>query len=193
MLTYTINKIMKTFEIAVFLTVGVILTRDLIITPLLIVLLLFTNDFVTMSITTDHVSYSREPDRWHVSKLMLTGGILASLILILSFALFFVGLDVLGLPLPELQTLVFVMLVATGQGNVYLIRERDHFWKSAPSRWMVLSSIADLIVVGVMAVSGILMARVGAVSLVALIVIVVLYLLLMDQLKVVLFRRMKIH
>lgn len=49
MLTYTLNKIVKTIEIAFLLSAGVVLTRSLIITPLLIVLHLFTNDFVTMS------------------------------------------------------------------------------------------------------------------------------------------------
>src|SRR5579863_7411603 len=62
MMTYTLNKIIKTVEIAFFLSVGVMLTRSFIITPLLIVLLLFTNDFVTMSIATDTVSYSQQPD-----------------------------------------------------------------------------------------------------------------------------------
>ena len=80
MLTYTINKIMKTLEIAVFLTIGVIMTHTFVITPLLIVLLLFTNDFVTMSIATDHVAYSQRPDRWNVRTLMLTGGVLAALV-----------------------------------------------------------------------------------------------------------------
>jgi H+-transporting ATPase len=64
MLTYTLNKIIKTVEIGLFLSIGVLLTRTFIITPLLIVMLLFTNDFVTMSIATDHVSASPMPDRW---------------------------------------------------------------------------------------------------------------------------------
>ncbi|MHB8258058.1 MAG: plasma-membrane proton-efflux P-type ATPase [Acidiferrobacterales bacterium] len=84
MLTYTLNKIIKTIEIAVFLSVGVMLTGTFIITPLLIVLLLFTNDFVTMSIATDQVSFSRQPDRWNIRTLVLTGGIMAGLVLILS-------------------------------------------------------------------------------------------------------------
>ena len=61
MLTYTLNKIIKTIEIGVFLTLGVMLTRSFVITPFLIVLLLFTNDFVTMSIATDNVSASPTP------------------------------------------------------------------------------------------------------------------------------------
>src|SRR5512135_248630 len=161
MLTYTLNKIVKTIEIAIYLSLGMILTGTFVITPLLIVLLLFTNDFVTMSIATDHVSYSSKPDRWRIRTLVLTGGALAGLILVLSFAVFFAARDLLLLPLAQLQTLVFLMLVFTGQGNVYLVRERRHFWNSRPSGWLMLSSCADIAVVSLMATKGILMAAVS--------------------------------
>ena len=193
MLTYTINKIMKTLEIAVFLSVGVILTGAFVITPLLIVLLLFTNDFVTMSIATDRVSYSRTPDHWDVKSLMLTGGALAALVLLLSFAVFFVGRDQLGLPLPQLQTLVFVMLVATGQGNVYLVRERGRLWRSRPSTWLIVSSIADLVIVVFMATTGVLMTPVAPALIATLLAAVAGYLLILDQFKILIFRRFLIR
>ena len=116
MLTYTLNRIIKTVEVGLFLSIGVILTRTFIITPLLIVMLLFTNDFVTMSLATDHVSASPSPDRWRIRTLMVTLMIFGGLILLLSFGLFFYGRDLLALPLPQLQTLVFVTLVFTGPG-----------------------------------------------------------------------------
>lgn len=190
MLTYTINKIMKTLEIAVFLSVGVILTGQFVITPLLIVMLLFTNDFVTMTIATDRVVPSPRPDRWDVRGLMTTGAALAAGVLVLSFSVFFAGRDWLGLPLAQLQTLVFVMLVATGQGNVYLVRERGPFWRSAPSRWLLASSIADLAVVVTMATAGVLMAPVPLSLLLALLAVVACYLLLLDRVKLWLFARL---
>ncbi len=144
MLTYTLNKIIKTIEIGLFVSVGIIVTRSLVITPLLMVLLLFTNDFVTMSIATDNVSPSPKPDRWDIRTLMLTAGSLAALILLFSFTVFFTARDFLRFPLAQLQTLVFVMLVFSGQGVVYLIRERGHFWHSRPSRFLLLSSGIDL-------------------------------------------------
>jgi H+-transporting ATPase len=193
MLTYTINKIMKTLEIALFLSIGVMLTGTFVISPLLIVLLLFTNDFVTMSIATDHVSYARAPDRWDVKMLMATGGALAMLMLLLSFTVFFVGRDAVGLPLPQLQTLVFIMLVATGQGNIYLIRERDHFWRSRLSMWLVGSSIADLAVVTTMAATGALMVPVPPALIAALLAAVAAYMLVLDQCKVLIFRRFRIR
>ena len=192
MLTYTINKIMKTLEIAVFLTIGVIITHAFAITPLLIVILLFTNDFVMMSIATDHVGFSQCPDRWNVRTLMLIGSLLAALVLILSFSVFFVGRDMLGLKLPELQTLVFVMLVATGQGNVYLVRERGPFWQSRPSRWLIASSVTDLAIVIAMATMGVLMTPVGLTLIGPLLLVVGLYLFILDQLKVRIFRHMRI-
>jgi H+-transporting ATPase len=193
MLTYTINKIMKTLEIAVFLSIGVMLTRTFVITPLLIVLLLFTNDFVTMSVATDRVSYSQTPDRWNIKCLTATGSALAALMLLLSFTVFFIGRNLLGLPLPQLQTLVFVMLVATGQGNVYLIREREHFWRSRPGSWPVASSVADLAVVALMATRGVLMAPVSPLLIVGLLASVGIYLVILDQFKVLIFRHFNIH
>jgi H+-transporting ATPase len=188
MLTYTMNKIIKTLEIAIFLSVGVMLTGVFVITPLLIVLLLFTNDFVTMSIATDHVSFSRKPERWNIPNLMLTSGILAGLVLILSFAVFFTGRDWLHLPLNQLQTLIFVMLVFTGQGNVYLVRERRHFWKSVPSRSLLLASLLDIIVVGILSTEGIFMAAIPLWLVSGLMALVLVYLIAVDFIKMRVFK-----
>jgi H+-transporting ATPase len=187
MLTYTLNKIIKTIEIGFFVTLGVMLTREFIITPSLIVLLLFTNDFVTMSIATDHVSFSSTPDRWHIGSLMTAGVVLGSLILVLSMGLF--GIRILHLSLSEIQTLVFVTLVFTGQGVIYLIRERDHFWRSAPSRWMIVASLADLTIVGTLATQGILMSSLPPIIVGLVGISCVLYLIALDFLKVAILRR----
>jgi H+-transporting ATPase len=188
MLTYTLNKIIKTLEIAIFMSVGVMLTGVFVITPLLIVLLLFTNDFVTMSIATDRVAFSRKPERWRVGTLMLTATPLAALILVLSFSVFFAGRDWLQLPLPQLQTLIFVMLVFTGLGNVYLVRERRHFWHSRPGKWLLLASVLDLIIVIIMASQGILMAAISPVLIGGLLAVAMAYLVMMDFLKIRIFR-----
>jgi H+-transporting ATPase len=188
MLTYTLNKIIKTLEIGIFLSVGVMLTGTFVVTPLLVVLLLFTNDFVTMSIATDRVSFSAQPDRWNMRTLMLTASALAGLVLILSFTVFFAGRDALHLPLRQLQTLMFLMLVFTGQGVVYLVRERNRFWNSVPSRWLILSSLADLITVSILATQGILMASIPWSLVGSLLGVVSLYLLVIDGAKVNIFR-----
>ncbi len=189
MLTYTLNKIVKTVQIALFLTIGVILTHEFIITPLLIVFLLFANDFMTMSIATDNVSFSLKPDRWNIRILMLLGMMLGGLLLVLSFGLFYYGRNILGLPLPQLQTLVFIMLVFTGQGMIYLIRERSHFWDSAPSKWMLLGSLFDIILVSFFAIKGILMAPLPITVVGIALLASVIYLIGLDFIKVPMFRK----
>jgi H+-transporting ATPase len=184
MLTYTLNKIVKTIEIALLLSLGLIFTGTFVTTPVLIVLLLFTNDFVTMSLATDRVSYSRMPDRWHIRSLILTALPLAILILALSFGLFLWSRDVLRLSEPQLQTLIFVLLVFSGQGTVYLVRERRHCWASRPSGWLLANSLLDILVVSTLAAGGIFMEPLPLSLILEVLGLVVLYLLVLDFLKV---------
>jgi H+-transporting ATPase len=188
MLTYTLNKIVKTLEIAIFLGVGVIATGAFVITPLLMVLLLFTNDFVTMAIATDNAPASARPTRWNVRTLVLTAGALAGAVLLLSFTVLLVARNVLHLPLGELQTLVFLMLVFSGQGVVYLVREHGHFWASRPSRWLVAASVADIAAVSGLAIGGIFMTAIAPTLVIGLLAIVAAYLALVDLVKVRVFR-----
>jgi len=190
MLTYTLNKIIKTFQIGLFLTFGLLLTGVLVTRPRLILLLLFANDFVTMALATDRVSFSRKPDRWNIRSLVISALVLASAWLVFSFAVLLLGRDGLELGLPQLQTLLFVMLVFSGQANVYLVRERSHFWRSPPSRWLVFSTIVDILVVSLLASQGILMAGISITLILSLLLLTVLYMIALDFLKVTVFRHL---
>jgi H+-transporting ATPase len=193
MLTYTLNKIIKTFQVALFLSLGLMVGRIFVVTPLLIVLLLFANDFVTMALSTDNVSYSLQPDHWHIRTLVQTALALAIPALLLALALFYVAQDIWHLPLAQLQTLMFVMLVFSGQGTVYLVRERNHFWHSWPSGWMLVGTLADVVVVTVLATQGILMAAVPLSLVATVLAVVLVYLLPMDFFKLWVFERYEVR
>jgi H+-transporting ATPase len=188
MLTYTLNMAVKKFQVAFFLSLGLIFTGTFVATPLLILLWMISNDFITMTIATDRVSFSQAPDRWRVSTLILGAATLGALLLVLSFAVFFGGRYGLDLPLPEVHTLVLVTLVVAGQGTVYLVRERRHFWHSMPSRWLLLTSVLDIGVVSILAARGILMAAVSPLIIAGLIFVVLVYLVGVDAAKVRIFR-----
>jgi H+-transporting ATPase len=189
MLTYTLNKIVKTFQIALLLSFGLLLTGDFVTTPRLILLLLFANDFVTMSLAADRVTFSRKPDRWQIRRLVVVGLALASAWLAFSFAVFLLGRHWLALDLPRVQTLVFVVLVFTGQATVYLVRERRHVWASLPGPWLISSSVADVVVVSVMAIQGILMPAISPILVFGILVSVVFSVILLDLVKVRLLRQ----
>ena len=190
LLTYTLNKIIKTIQVALFLSLGYLLTRTFVTTPFLIVLLLFANDFVTMSLATDNVGYSARPDRWRIAWLVAAALPLALLVLGESFLVLYLAQTVLHLTLPQTQTLVFVMLVFSGQATVYLIRERQHFLARRPSVWLAAATALDLIVVTLLATQGILMAAVSLPAVLIVLGVAVGFLLLMDPLKVLIFARL---
>ena len=183
MLTYTLNKIAKTFQVSLFLGLGLLVTGSFVTTPRLVLLLLFANDFVTMAIATDRVGFSPRPDRWRVPTISLAALGVAIPWLAASFATFYIARDVLGLGLGGTQTLVFLTLVFTGQATVYLVRERGHLWAARPSNWLMLATALDVAVVAAMADLGILMAPVHLAYIVLLLAAVVAATLLLDLVK----------
>ncbi len=158
MLTYIQNKIIKTLEISVLLGLGLMLTGQFIISQLLILLLFFINDFTTMTIATDWVSFSHTPDKWNIKRLITTAGLFAIMILGFSFLVLFMAIHYLSMP--QVQTMVFLTLVFTGQATLYLVRESKHFWHSRPSNWMLIFTGLDIIFVTILACKGILMAQI---------------------------------
>lgn len=193
MLTYTLNKIIRTFQIALFLSLSFVLTREFVVTPLLIILLLFANDFVTMSIATDNVSYSPKPDQWNVRQLVSAALGMSIPVLLLSFGFYAVARNMLQLPIGQLQTLMFVMLVFTNQANVYLVREREHFWKSTPSRWMLMGTIGDILVVTLLATRGILMNAIPLKFVGISLLVVIAFMFVADYIKLGIFKLTKLR
>jgi len=95
-----------------------------------------------------------------VRGLVRTASLLAAGWLTLGFVGVAVVRGVLSVPLPQLQTLSFLMLVFTGQATVYLAREKGRFWKSRPGSALLWATGADLVVVTALALSGTWMASV---------------------------------
>jgi H+-transporting ATPase len=183
MQTYTLNKIIKTIQVALFLTLAFFTTRQFVITPTLVVLLLFANDFVTMALATDTAQPSAIPDRWHVRRLVRTAVIMAGVLLIESFAILGLAEGVLHQTLAQVHTLVFLMLVFSGQATIYVVRTSKHWWQVAPSRMLVAASLLDGIVVTLLALTGILMAPVSIGMVGVVLTVALCFMLLLDVTK----------
>jgi H+-transporting ATPase len=188
MLTYTLNKIVKVFQIALFLSLGFLFFGTFVVTPLLVLLLMFANDFVTMSLAEDNVRPSPKPDRWAVRTLVLSSLVVATAWLVYIFGVFAVGRS-LHLPTASLQTLDFLGLVFSGLANVFVVRDRGHLWGARPGALLILFSIADIVIVSTLAIMGWLMAPLPAIVIGCLLGGTVLYIFMLDQIKVPLLRR----
>ena len=188
MLTYTLNKIVKTLQVSFFLSIGLIVFGRFVTTPLLVVLLLLANNFATMSLATDRVGTPRQPERWSVRSLIWASMGLALPLILMSFGIWLAGDYWLGLHTGALQTLTFIWLVSSAQATIYAVRERRHFWSSLPSVWLGASSIGDLVIVGVLAWRGWLMTPIGLAPLALGIGAGIAYLFLAEAIKGTVFR-----
>jgi H+-transporting ATPase len=157
LLTYTFNMLVKKIEIVLFLAIGLGLTGHAVLTPALMVLLFLTNDFLSMSLTTDRASAAPSPSVWRMRNITAAAIVLGICKLGFSTALLATGKFKLGLPAGELRTLAFITLVFGNQALLYVLRERRRIWTSKPSIWVLASTAADIAIVSTLALSGILM------------------------------------
>jgi H+-transporting ATPase len=157
-LTYTLNSVTKKTVQVLFLAAGLIMTGHAILTPMLMVLIMITGDFLGMSLTTDNVRPSSMPSVWRVGNLTISGVFVGLCELVFCAAVLAVGKFRLGLGIETLQTLAFVVIVFGNQATTYTNRTRKRMWSTRPSSWLVLSSVADLLIASTLANRGIAMA-----------------------------------
>jgi H+-transporting ATPase len=157
LLTFIFNMLVKKIEIVLFLAIGLALTGHAVLTPVLMVLMLVTNDFLAMSLTTDRASPAPSPSVWRMRSITGAGIVLGACKLAFSTAVIVFGKYRLGLGPGEMQTLAFVTLVFGAQALLYALREPRRIWSSKPGNWVLASSAADIVIVCALASSGILM------------------------------------
>ncbi len=144
MLSWVINKVTKVIQFIGVLTVGFFLYHNMVLTLLGMALLVFANDFVTMSLSTDNVRYTSNPNKWDVKNITSASLILGSLLIVEGIVAVLFGVDYFHLELQQLQTFVMLLLVFTSQFRVLILRERRHFWSSKPGKILLLSTIVTI-------------------------------------------------
>ena len=182
LLTYTLNMLVKKTEIVLLLGIGLGLTGRPVMTPVLMVLMLLTNDFLSMSLTTDRASSTSRPAVWRMRD--ITAAALLLGVAKLGFSTAMLGLGRWSrLGAGELQTLTFVAVVLGNQALLYVLRERGRMWGSRPSAWVLASSAVDVAIVSTLALSGTLMAALTWPLLLIVAVAAIAFALILDQVK----------
>ncbi|MFX1563002.1 MAG: plasma-membrane proton-efflux P-type ATPase, partial [Promethearchaeota archaeon] len=156
-MTYTINKIIRTFKRVVFIVLAFILTGLYVVSSLELIFLLFLSDYVTLSISTDNVRYSQKPEKWNIQEIVKVGSIYGILVITESMIVLYLGFLLFGLnsDINQLHTFVFVWLTMSGYFTVLSVRERKHFWNSKPSRPLGFAIAVNSIIVFLFAIFGI--------------------------------------
>jgi H+-transporting ATPase len=191
-LTYTLNSVTKKIVQVLFLAVGLIITGHAILTPMLMVLIMITGDFLGMSLTTDNVRPSPMPNTWRVGKLTIAGVFMGLCELGFCAAVLAIGKFRLGLGIETLRTLAFLVIVFGNQATMYANRTRQSLWSTRPSSWLVLSSVADLLIASTLASRGIAMVSLPLLVMVGTLLAAVVFALMVDIVKVPVFKHLGI-
>jgi H+-transporting ATPase len=191
-LSYTLNSITKKTVQGLFLAIGLVMTGQPILTPLLMVIVMITGDFLGMSLTTDNVRPSPTPNAWRIGNLTVAGVMMGLGELILCTTLLAFGVYWMKFDIGALQTLAFIAIVFGNQATTYTNRERRRLWSSRPGVWLVVSSIADLLIASTLAIGGIAMTALPAWIVGGTLATAAVFAVILDLVKVPAFRRLGI-
>ncbi len=154
--TWIINKVVKTFQIVLFVILAFLLTGIFIVDAFQVVLLLFLVDFVTISLATDNVRPSEKPETWNITHLFKSSIMLGVFIVAESLGLLYLARSYLQFAsTAQLNTFVFDMLLFGGLFTIFVVRERGNFWKSKPSKPLLTAIFVDIVVSSLISIVGI--------------------------------------
>ena len=191
-LTYMLNSIIKKIVTVLFLVLGLIMTGHAILTPMLMVIVMVTGDFLSMSLTTDNVRPSHLPNAWRIGNMTVAGVVIGVCLLAFCTAVLAAGKYGMNLNAGALQSLAFVALVFGSQATIYAIRERQHMWGSRPSFWVAVSSVIDILIALTLAVGGIAMTPLPVSVVASTLAAALVFTLVLNMVKVSLFVRLRI-
>jgi H+-transporting ATPase len=191
-LTYTLNSVMKKIVQVLLLAIGLVMTKHAVLTPMLMVIVMITGDFLAMSLTTDKVRPSKMPNSWQIGRITAAGVIFGVCFLAFSITILAVGEFELHFGIEALQTLSVVGIVFGSQATIYVIRGRQHLWGLRPSLLLVLSSVADVLIISTLAVRGIAMAPLPIAVIASEFAAAIAFGLILDVVKIPVFARLSI-
>ena len=157
MLTWVVNKVTKVIQFVGILVLGFFWLHHVVLSVLGMVLLVFANDFVTMSLATDNVKTTRSPNIWNVKNITLASLVIGVFLVVEGFIVIFIGTNYYQMEIRTLQTFVLLTLIFTSQFRVLIVRERGHFWSSRPGRELALSSLGTVIGFALLGIYGVIL------------------------------------
>ena len=193
--SWALMMVARKIHIAGFIVVMLFLTHSLMLSITGTVLLLFLGDFVSMSISTDNVRASLKPDTFDMRRLFGVSGSLGVLMIIESAIFAVPALSYFGLigNVEKIYTFGFAYLNLAGVFTLMIVRERNHFWKSRPSRFLSITVLVEVLFVIAISILGVLeLAPLGYMPVLAILGYTLLTTFLInDPIKVYLIRKFK--
>jgi len=147
-LTWIINKISRTILKAAFVAIAFVATGKFVVSAFAMLLLVFMTDFAKISLATDNVRPSKQPETWNIGGFITVSVVLGVAMVAETLLLLCIGWSRFGLATSDnaLHTFSFLMLLYFAAFSVVSARERSWFWSTLPSRTFLAALVADALV-----------------------------------------------
>ncbi len=192
-LNYALNSLTKKIVQVMLLCIGLIMTGHAVFTPTLMIIVMLAGDVLGMSLTTDNVRASAVPNVWRIGNMTIAGIFMGVAELAFCVGVIAIGHIHMRLEIATLQTLAFFALVCGNQATTYAIRAHRQIWSAPhPSRWVVLSSVADVAIAATLATCGWLMMPLPLWLVSGVLAAAIAFAFVIDVVKVSVFSRLQI-
>lgn len=155
--TWALNKVIKSVESLFIATVIFVMTHSYILSPLIAILILFANDFVTISVATDHTKPMLRPARWNIPGLIISSFFIALIPYVFTMSLYLLAQH-LGYPFNTIRTIIYCSLIYLGATTLLAIRSWPFSWSIRPKPILILALIFSLVFTTLISVFGIFIA-----------------------------------
>lgn len=143
MMSYTVYRIAMTIDIMVFVVAATIVYDFFPLTPVMIIALALLDDIPIMTIAFDNADIADRPVRWDMHRTLVVSSVLGLIAVVQSFGLLYLGDSVFGLKSTQLQTMMFLQLVAGGHLMLFVTRTPRAFWRHPrPSAKLFIAVVA---------------------------------------------------
>ncbi len=191
--SYAVYRIAETVRILIFLALCIVLLNFYPVTALMIVVLAILNDLPIMMIAFDNASVAPKPVQWQMNRVLTLASLLGILGVIESFILLWFAKEYFHLDPGVVQTLIFLKLAVAGHMTIYLARTgQKHLWERPyPSLSLFGTAEITQVCATLIAIYGVFMTPIGWTIALIVWAYAIIFILIIDQIKVLLFR--KIH
>ena len=143
---WVVSKISKTLFTVVYVCVAYIITAQFVVSAFDMVLLLFIIDFVTLTLSTDIVSWSKNPESWKIKPLVKHGFILGMLLIAEALLWLIIGKKYFELSdINQLHSFGFASLFFASIFNIFVVRTPTRFYKQPIGKNLLMAIIADIL------------------------------------------------
>ena len=143
---WVVSKISKTLFTVVYVCSAYIITGQFVVSAFDMVLLLFIIDFVTLTLSTDIVSWSKKPESWKIKPLVKDGFLLGLFLIAEALVWLLIGKKYFGITdINQLHSFGFATLFFASIFNIFVVRTPTRFYKQPIGKYLLIAMATDTI------------------------------------------------